>query len=289
MPTIRTISKEGTQTGGGDRIFSQELVAAFVDHLPLMLIGPAVIALLVYLALWFQPGTYVSTSILRLDRPAAKAMQAVITSPTVAERVLSKYQGSATNREARGAFISMTLIDTDPSDRPGERIYRMEVTHENARSAQSISSDLINAWLETTVPGATERKTLEAELERLKSSITADSKLIEQLRSEAKTLLSPNSIAGELATPISALAAKRDQNLAAIAAIENKLAGTSRDVIILPANLPQTAVYPGKRGMALLAGFAAIPLLFALVMLGRYFAPGRSPREVMSGWFRRDS
>jgi len=290
MSMIRTTSKEGTQSAEGEKVFNQELVGAFRDHLPLMLIGPALVASLTYVLLLFQPGTYVSTTILRVDRPTARAIQAVMTTPVMADRVLSKYPGSPAGREARAKFISgnLNFAEIDSGDRPGERMYRMEVSHRNAQSAQSISSDLIDTWLETTVPVATERKTLEAELERVTLSVATYSQLIERLQREATTLLSPNSMAGELATPITALITKRDQGQATIVTLQNKLAGTARDaVIILPADLPQTAVYPAKRGTVLLAGFAAIPLLFTLVILGRYFAPGRSPRQLLSSWFGR--
>jgi hypothetical protein len=254
-----------------------------------MIIGPAVVALSVYLTLSLQPGTYVSTSLLHLDRPTATAMQAVISSPAIADRVLSKYRSSSTGREEPTSFISrnVTVTDTDLGVRQGDRIYRVEVRHQNAHTAQSINSDLIDAWLETTVPGATERRTLEAELERLKLSTAANSKLIEQLRGETTALLAPNSMAGELATPISALITKRDQSLSAIAVIQNRLAGTARDVIVLPADLPHGATFVRKFGLTLLAAFAAVPLFFSLVILGRFFAPGRSLREVISGWFRR--
>lgn len=289
MSTIRTILREGTQIADGERVFNQELVAAFRDHLPLMLIGPAIIAALTYLLLWLQPGSYVSTTMLRIDRPTARAMQAVMTSPAMADRILSKYRSVPAGREARATILSgnLSVAEIDSSERPGERMYRMEVRHANPKDAQSISSDLIDAWLETTVPGATERKTLEAEIERLKLSVAINSQLIERLQREATTLLSPNSMAGELATPISTLIAKRDQSLTAIITAQNKLAGIPRDVIILPPDLPQTAALPGKGGIALLAGFAAMPLLFTLVLLGRYFAPGRPPRQVIAGWFRR--
>jgi hypothetical protein len=287
---IRTVSKEGTQAAERDRIFSQELVMAFLDHIPLMVIGPPVIAVLAYLVLvGLAPGAYTSTSILRLDRATARVMQGVMTSPIIADRVLSRYSGAPANIEGRARYVAknLSIVESDPGERQGDRIYRMEFKYPDARAAQSISSDLIDAWLTTTVPGPNEQKNLQAELERLKLSVATNSKLIEQLRGEATTLLSPNSMPGELATPISALIAKRDQSLATMVGVESRLAGLSRDVIVLPPDLPQTAEVSGKRGLTILAGFAGAVLLFTLVLLGRYYAPGRSPRDVMSGWFRR--
>src|SRR6266700_157277 len=88
---ISTKFNASTSTADGAKIFSQELVMAFADHLPLMLIGPAIVALAAYVIASLLPGEYTSTSVLRIDRAAAKSLQALVTSPPLADNILSKY------------------------------------------------------------------------------------------------------------------------------------------------------------------------------------------------------
>jgi hypothetical protein len=281
--------KERTQTADSEKIFSQELVMAFVDHLPLMLVGPAIVALAAYVIASVQPGVYSSTAILRIDRATARSLQTLATSAPLADKVLSKYTNTGAGPDGHAAFLAKNLLlaDTEAGEGPGEHLFRLEVTHRDARSAQSISSDLIDSWIEAERPNDTERVTLEADLERLKITVGSYSKLIEQLQADGTKLSLYNPLAGELATIISTLIVKRDQGLSAITALQKKLRGRSRDVFVFSPDLPQTPIYPGRRAIALLSGVAAIPLLFTLIILGRYFAPGRSPHKVLSGWFRR--
>jgi len=283
-------SKEEPAQAGSEKIFSQELVMAVADHIPLLLIGPLLVALAGYLFSSPLPMEYKSTSVLRIDRPTARSIEALVTSPAVADAVLSKYAGTGDSPESRAVFLSehLHLTDSEPgSERPGERLFRLDVTHYDPRTAQSISSDLIDAWLASTPPRGTERADLEAELERNKLAEAANSKLIDKIQGETTKLLAPNTMAGELATPISALISKRDQQLAAINAINRRLQGITRDVVVVSPHLPRDPIPLRRRPVAILYGVAAIPVFLALILLGRYFAPGVSVYDVLSRRFRR--
>jgi hypothetical protein len=182
----------------------------------------------------------------------------------------------------------MWLTDLDPqSDRQASRLYRLEVGHRAPETAQAINSQLIEAWMATTKPPPRERANLEAELERNKVAAASNTALIEQLRKEATSLVAPNSMAGEIATPISSLIAKRDQNLATVAVLEGKLAGVTPDAIALPPHLPSDSSLPRRNTIAALCGLASVPIFLILVLLGRRFAPGRSPRQVLARPFAR--
>lgn len=163
----------------------------------------------------------------------------------------------------------------------------MDIAHWDPQSAQTINSQLIEAWLNTTLPPPGERANLEAELERNRIAAASNTALIQQLQKEATTLVTPNSISGEIATPISSLISKRDLNLATMVTLQNKLAGLTRDVIAMPPHLPREPGLPKKKAIAILSGIAAFPGLLIIILLGRRFAPGRSALEVLSEPFAR--
>jgi hypothetical protein len=197
-------------------------------------------------------------------------MEALVASPATGDKVLAKYPETGSTPEARVRFIKehFVLTDIEPlSDRTSVRLFRLELAHSDPAVAQAISTALIDAWLETTRPGPVEGANLEAEIQRLKSFVAATSALIEQLQKEATRLLFPESVQGEIATPISALLSKRDQSLATITALEDRLAGMPHDVIVSPPHLPKEPTGPRKVAIALLSGVASIPLLLGFLVL----------------------
>lgn len=263
---------------------------AVAAHFPILLVGPLLVALVAYFLASNLVIEYRSTSLLKVDQATARSIEGLVTSPAVADAILSTYAGTGNSPESHASFLSqhMRLSDTEsPTDRPGEHLFRLDVTHSVNRTAQSISSAVIDTWLDSTRPRGTQRAYLEAELERNKLAAAANSKLIEGLQREATTFVSPNSLSGELATPISALISKRDQHLAAINSLDARLQGVSRDVIVQPPHLPRDPVPSRKQAMAILSGIAAIPVFLAFILLGRYFAPSVSAFEMLSRRFRR--
>lgn len=279
-----------SEQNGKEKVFSQELVLAVAGHLPLLIIGPLVAALVVYIAASQVPSLYRSSALLRIDRSAARSLEAFVTTPPVANQILTKYDDGGRTPETRATFLSQYFRVADPeptSERPGDRLYRLDLEASTPQNAQSIATDLIHAWLASTPPQGSTRSYLEAELERNKLSAAANSKLIDDLQRETTTLITPNSLSGELATPISTLITKRDQSLASVNSIDSRLKGVTADVIVVPPHLPQDPIPTRARVIALLYAIAAFPALLALILLGRYFAPGLSPYQVLSRRFRK--
>ena len=269
-----------------DKVFTQELVMGVFHHYPLLLLGPLFVALAAYIVAATLPSKYTSVAYLRMDRATARSVEALMTSPELGGKVLSKYPDIANSPEGHVRYLTQNLAlrDIEPlGDRGSVRLFRLEFTHHIPREAQAISAQLIDAWLETTRPGPFERANIEGELKRNKIAADSNSALIAQLQKEATSLVMPNSLPGEIATPISGLINARDKNLGAITELEKRLAGISRDVIVAQPHLPVDPSRPQKRALAILWGVGAIPVFLALILLGRFFAPGRSIRD----WFRR--
>jgi hypothetical protein len=282
-------SREQFVQAEGQRVFNQEMVTAIARHFPLLLIGPLLVALLVYLLAQTIPVEYKSISVLRIDRTAARSLETLVTTPGVANEVLSKYAGTGDSPESRARFLSrrLRLIDPEPvTDFPGERLFRLEVTHADPRIAQTIASDVIEAWLQS--PQGSARAALEADMERNKLAMASISNLITQLEGFASKLpeLDAQS-ADDMAHMISGLNNRQAQYRATTEWEKNRLQGVSRDVVIRPPHLPHDPIPSMAKALALLYGVAAVPVFFAVIVLGRYLAPGRSVYELISRKLRR--
>lgn len=277
--------------GSNERVFSQELVLAIGNYIWLLAIGPIAVALVAYLVVSQAPHQYRSTALLRIDRPAARSMVAFLTSPPVANQILSRHGTGGDTPETRATFLIQQFRLTDPepaAERAGERLYRLDFDDSDPQRAQAIATDLIQTWLASTRPIGTTRDFLEAELDRNKIAAAVNTQLIDELQKETETtkLVVPNSLSGELATPISALIAKRDQNSSAVNRLSDQLKGITADVILVPPHLPQSAIPTRAKAIPVLFGIGTLPVLLALVLLCRYLAPGQSPHRVILRRFR---
>lgn len=257
----------------------QELIAIIRSHFLVLIISPLFVILATYLLLGLLPPTYTSLAYLRIDRPTARSMEAIMTSPAIADNVLSGKPGTGDTPESRVKYLSRNLriFDVEPqADSNSVRLFRVGLTSEDPLAAQQINSELIDAWIKTTLPGPIKRGRLEAEIARYLEMEKTTDRLINKLQSEASTLILPNSLPGELATPIYSLIEKRDASISAINDMRIQLTGLSRDIIVIPPHLPGDPSGPKKAIISVLAGLAAIPLFLALVLFGRFLAPGRS-------------
>ncbi|MBR0688863.1 hypothetical protein JQ594_23265 [Bradyrhizobium manausense] len=279
---LSELTGSGEPIGGStERVFSQELALAIVDHIWLLAIGPIVVALVAYLAASLAPHQYRSSALLRIDRATAKSMEQFVTSPPVANQILSKHGVGGDLPDAQASFLAhhFGLIDPEPTSwRAGDRLYRLDVNDSDPRRAQAIATDLIQTWLASTHPQGKARAFLEALLERNRIAANEKTKLIDQLESETAKLVAPSGASGEPASYLSVVIG-RGENWAAVDRLIARLKGVTADVVVVPPNLPQAAMPTRARGIAVLFGVAALPLLLVLVLLGRYLAPGRSPYQ----------
>lgn len=268
-----------------EQAFNQELVSLIAQHIRLLLLGPLIVGLVAYGIAALMPKEYTSTAYLRLDGPTTRSAQTLMHSSQIAERALSKYPAAGKTPEARQRFLNRNLhvVDTSPdTDAKVARYVRVELSASEPHTAQSIASALIDAWFDATKPGPVARAALESELSRVNGEAAADSALIDRLQKEATNLVMPNSREGELATPISNLIVKRDHELASVIDIQTQLAGVSRDVIASPPDVPVEPSWPDEIVIAILAAIAAVPLLLAVILLGRFFGPDETVRAALS-------
>jgi hypothetical protein len=257
---------------GSEGAFSQELIALIRSHYILLLAGPIVIALATFAISSFLPDKYTSISYLRMNREMSRSFMTMTISPAIVDKVLARYPEAGTSTESRIRYLTerIALTDTEPllADREVARIFIFEITANDAREAQQINSDLIDAWLETNPLLQTERSFLEGELNRNRVTADAGLALIDRLQKDVSSPLTP-----AMAKLNSSLIRRLDQSLALVDAMQKRLAGVTREAIVAPPNLPQEPAR-ARKGLAILAGLLSIPVILALLACARLLSRG---------------
>ena len=129
------------------------------------------------------------------------------------------------------------------------------------------------------------------ELKLYEVSVVWNSTPIERLQQEAKERVLRNTQGGEIAIPIFTMMSKRDEQLASIILIKNRLAGISRDVIVNPPHTHLSTMLnrPRKIAIAILSGVAWVLLQLVLVLLGRSIMPGLAAPEELASFSGQNS
>ena len=254
------------------RAFSLEaLFATILQNLKLLLLGPVIVGLVAFGIVNVVPKRYTSVAYLELDEAGARAADALMRSTPVLDKVLAEFKAPQNTVEARRAFLdgNRRIVVAPGELQKTSSLYRLEYSDRDPRVAQKVNSLFVEAWLEATKPPPEKRSKIETEIARREMRAKSVSQLIDRLQKDATSLVSQNSLEGELATPITRLIEKHDENLASIADLKNSLNGISRDVVFATANLPEEPSWPRKGMITILAGLVTGLLLLTLVILRR--------------------
>lgn len=249
----------------------EALFATILQNLKLLLLGPVVVGLVAFGIVNLLPKWYTSVAYLNLDEAGARAADALMRSTPVLDKVLAEFKAPQNTVEARRAFLdgNRRIVVAPGELQKTSSLYRLEYSDRDPRVAQKVNSLFVEAWLEATKPPPEKRSKIETEIARREMRAKSVSQLIDRLQKDATSLVSQNSQEGELATPITRLIEKRDENLASIADLKNSLNGISRDVVFASANLPEEPSWPKKGMITILAGLVTGLLLLMLVILRR--------------------
>jgi len=267
------------QTGAGasatTRALSLEaLFSTILENLKLLLLGPVIVGLVAFGIVNALPKWYTSVAYLNLNEAGARAADALMRSPPVLDKVLAEFKAPQNTVEARRAFLDgIRRIVVAPGElQRTSSLYRLEYSDRDPRVAQKVNSLFVEAWLESTKPPPEKRSTIEAEIARRDLRAKSLSQLTDRLQKDATSLVSQNSQEGELATSITKLIEKRDENLATIDSLRNSLNGVSRDVVFGAPDLPEEPSWPKKGMITILAGFVTGLLLLMFVILRRFWS-----------------
>jgi hypothetical protein len=271
-PPVTSLHQTGVGTPATKRDFSLTAQGAIIlENLKLLLLGPVIVGLVAFGIVSFLPKWYTSIAYLNLDEAGARAADALMRSPPVLDRVLVEFKAPQTTVEARRAFLdgNRRIVVAPGELHKTSNLYRLEYSDRDPRVAQKVNSLFVEAWLESTKPPSEKRSTIEAEIARKELRAKSVSQLIDRLQKDANSLVSQNSQEGELATPITRLIEKRDENLASIADLRNSLNGISHDVVFAAPDLPEEPSWPRKGMITILAGLVTELLLLMFVILRR--------------------
>jgi hypothetical protein len=248
-------------------------VAMSLEHLKLLLLGPAIAGLVAFGVVSFLPKWYTSTVYLNLDETAARQADARMRSAPVLDKVLAGIKAPQNALEANRRFIeeNRRIIVAAGDAQKTAKLFRLECSDKDPVVAKNICSFLIEAWLESTKPGPDKSASIQAEIERTETQVKSISQLIDRLQKDAPTLVA-QSLQGELATPIMGLITKRDESLSNLIILRNSLNGTSHDVVFGAPDLPEEPSWP-KRGVIAISAAAAIELLLLLFVMLHRFRP----------------
>ncbi|MGO8911441.1 MAG: hypothetical protein ACLQDM_19260 [Bradyrhizobium sp.] len=273
-----SLRQTGAAASATTRALSLEaLFATILQNLKLLLLGPVIVGLVAFGIVNVLPKWYTSVAYLNLDEAGARAADALMHSPPVLDKVLAELKPPQNTVEARRAFLNgnRRIVVAAGELQRTSGLYRLEYSDRDPRVAQRVNLLFIEAWLESTKPPPEKRATIEAEIARRDLRAKSVSQLIDRLQKDATSLVSQNSQEGELATPLTKLIEKRDENLATIADLRNSLNGVSHDVVFSAPDLPEEPSWPKKGMITILAGFVAGLLLLMFVIL-RPFWPVRT-------------
>jgi hypothetical protein len=245
--------------------------ATILEHLKLLLLGPAIAGLVAFGIASFLPKWYTSVVYLNLDETAARLADARMRSAPVLDKVLAGIKAPQSTLEANRRFIeeNRRIVVAAGDTQKTAKLFRLECSDKDPVVAKNVCSLLIEAWLESTKPGPDKSASIQAEIERTDTQVKSISQLIDRLEKDAPTLVA-QSLQGELATPILGLITKRDESLSNLIILRNSLNGISHDVVFGAPDSPEEPDWP-KRGMiTILAAVAAELLLLLFVLLHRF-------------------
>jgi uncharacterized protein involved in exopolysaccharide biosynthesis len=252
------------------------LLRVIVKNLKLLIAGALLAGIAGFVVASFATKYYRSSAYLSFNEDWARAANSIMSSPQTLDKVLAKVKVPGDTIEARRRYIdSNRSIVVAPKELPRtSKLFRLDFVASDPRVAQQVNSLFIESFIESTKPAPLKAGVIKADIERNETQAKSISDLLERLTKETPSLVVQNSLQGELATPISNLLAKRDQNLANVISLKQQLLGVSEDIVFWPPDLPEEPVWPQRSLIALLSAIGGGLLMLAFALL-------------RDGWWRR--
>lgn len=245
-----------------------DLLVLIVENIKLLILGPAIAGLLVFGYGYLIPPRFTSHAILALPAPSPSASLVLpamptpaqasfaITSPFILDSVIQSLNLATGHsvQQARMRLLGQIKLTTK------DGLLFLEVNADTPVAAQALAAAMIDAWLKSTVPGASDRADLEARLEYAENSLKY---LSDVLRSVAKNGADNSrklSIQGD--GGVSAIEVQK-RYLNEALAIRRVFHGLSRDVVL---QMPSLPTEPVKSTTFLSVSLAVLSAEFVLLL-----------------------
>jgi hypothetical protein len=257
-----------------------DIALIILQNWRLLVLVPIIAGLIAFAVVANLPKRYASTTTWmindtgpRLNDPT-RTIESLLLSPAVLDAVIAAHPdvpGDTPAQKRRGLGDRIKWSVTPGDTRKTANIYYMAVEDQIPARAQSFAKVLIEQWLLLTKPRPDAKARLEAELARTEARVREADVLLEKFSLEAKNVVTPNNMQGELATPFEKLRDSRTVLIQLAQKIRLELAGGSRDMILSGPDLPTEPVSTGRSVAAALTAAGVFPLILLGLLLRHWF------------------
>jgi hypothetical protein len=269
-----------------------DVILLFLGHWKWLVFGPLLAGILAYSFLYTTvPKRYISSTTLLLNDTTARTAESFMLSPAALDIAIASHAdlpGESLSQKRRLLSTRIKWSVTPGDSRKTATIFYMTVEDTLPTRAQSVARILIEQWLILSKPRPDAKARLEADLERTETRLAEADVLLQRLSGETKSIIAPNSLQGEFATPIERLRENRNALVLQAQKLRVELAGGSRDAILTAPDLSLEPSTTRSGPVGLAAG--ATLCLFLLFIIGRYWlqhALARDSRPSVVARFRR--
>lgn len=208
---------------------SDNLILFLFSQWKSFVFGSVAVALVAIAGASVWPKTYSSFSVVAVTDAQARTAESLINTPRILDALISKFpdlEGGSLEGKRRQLSASMNWRAPPGENRRTTTLFYFSVEGQNPALAQQVNGAALDAWLELTKPGPVTRRRLEDQLERVELQLRDANTLIAKLEAEAPAILAPNSLQGELATPLSSLRTRRDLMIEEAVKLRQQLLGS---------------------------------------------------------------
>lgn len=217
---------------------------------------------------------YTSTALVSLHSiEAAGSYKALMLSPLVIDAAIDKLGISYASRDlARRSIANEINIAPAPGEDKKEPIVHLVTFRSSdARQAQAVLAEVLNTFLAKTRPGPETSRRIQARAEEKKAQLKKLNDIIIRYDQESEKIITPNSISGEIATPLYNLEIAKKGLEQNIIDMENSLEGLNSDSIVSPPTTPDEALRPINALLIAIIAFCS-GLAMAALVIGASFA-----------------
>lgn len=279
MTELRTIASPQAVTGAATGV--QNVLKILADNWKLILAVPVLAGIIAVAATPLLPKRYASSTTLLMSDTMARGVETLMRSPAVLDVVIAAHPdlpGDTLPQKRRNLNERISWSVTPGDARRTAAIFYMTVEDQIPARAQAAAKAMLEQWLLLSKPRPDAKIRLEADLVRVETRIREAEVLLGQLSGEAKLIVAPNTMQGELATPLDRLRSNRDALVQQALKIRQDLLGGSRDVILTPPDLPVEHVWQRRSGMLPVAAMliSLTVLLAGLILRGSLQAANKA-------------
>lgn len=254
-----------------------DLLLIIASNLRLLLLGPLLAGGIALVVAYTLPQSFTSRAILSLPvapvaaggalitpTPTPAQAAAIMVSPVVLDPVIRNLKlAEGPSIEEDRARLAAQIKATVGKD----SLLRLDVTAGSPAEAQDLCKAVIDAWLQTTVPGDQDREDLQKRLTYAKASLDSVSRLLGQLTLDGAASSSKPLTRGEAVTSLLSVGELQAKYLSEVLSVPRAMQGLSHDVVIQPPTLPAKAVAPKKAAMVMIVVCTTGLLLLVFVFV----------------------